>query len=80
MTRKVGLPLLPSGPGGVRLPSIHSLWRKRDYAAARDEDKSFPEKPVKPLALKHFGRFKVRHQNLPGVSFAEFQPPIFPIS
>src|SRR4051812_27100741 len=23
-TRKVKLPLLPSGPGGVRLPSIHS--------------------------------------------------------
>jgi hypothetical protein len=27
----VKLPLLPSGPGGVRLPPVHSPWRNPHY-------------------------------------------------
>ena len=31
----VKLPLLPSGPGGVRLPPVHSPWRSRHYWAEK---------------------------------------------
>src|SRR5271168_5130009 len=65
-TRKVGLPLLPSGPGGVRLPSIRSPWRRAEYPTKMAQHKWFIAKNWgnggKRLASEKIQMFKVRHR------------------